>query len=434
MGFILTMKSNNLILITNGYPYNNGESFLKPELNFLAKEFDRVFILSISNKHINKREFPSNVIVVKSSASLAITQKINAIISVIVNIGYYQKLIKEELLNAKKYMVIGSGEKPSAFKISTVILHDLFIALKKKKTVLNIMHEYGLDSSNTLLYSYWLNSSATALSLLKRKNKDVKVVCRGHGSDIYFEMSKNGFYPFRLLNLNTLNRLFMVSNIGRSYNIDMFGNKLNNIETSYLGTFPSYSKMNQSLETKYDMIIVSVSSVIPLKRVTKIPILLSKIENLRIKWMHFGDGELFNNLKATSEELLDGNKNIEYQLKGNVNNKDLMEFYLNNKIDLFLSLSSSEGIPVSMMEAMSFGIPVLSTDVGGISELVNSENGFLVDSSVNYREIIGVIESYMKMNSSQKQLIRSNAFKHWNKYFNAEKNFPIFAKQLKQLL
>lgn len=42
-------------------------------------------------------------------------------------------------------------------------------------------------------------------------------------------------------------------------------------------------------------------------------------------------------------------------------------------------MSDSEGIPVSIMEAMSFGIPVIARNVGGMSEIVNEENGLLLE-------------------------------------------------------
>lgn len=43
-------------------------------------------------------------------------------------------------------------------------------------------------------------------------------------------------------------------------------------------------------------------------------------------------------------------------------------------------MSDSEGIPVSIMEAMSFGIPVIARNVGGMSEIVNEENGLLLEN------------------------------------------------------
>jgi len=45
---------------------------------------------------------------------------------------------------------------------------------------------------------------------------------------------------------------------------------------------------------------------------------------------------------------------------------------------LFINTSSSEGIPVSMMEAQSFGIPILAMDVGGVREIVGPQTGRLL--------------------------------------------------------
>ena len=40
--------------------------------------------------------------------------------------------------------------------------------------------------------------------------------------------------------------------------------------------------------------------------------------------------------------------------------------------------SSSENLPISICEALACGIPVVSFNVGGISEVVNEERGYLV--------------------------------------------------------
>ena len=61
---------------------------------------------------------------------------------------------------------------------------------------------------------------------------------------------------------------------------------------------------------------------------------------------------------------------IDLHLFGHLDNNEIFNMYKNNSYDYFITLSESEGLPVSIMEAISCGIPVIATAVGGITEIV----------------------------------------------------------------
>jgi glycosyltransferase involved in cell wall biosynthesis len=88
-------------------------------------------------------------------------------------------------------------------------------------------------------------------------------------------------------------------------------------------------------------------------------------------------------------------------------------------------LSESEGVPVSIMEAQSFGIPVIATNVGGTSEIVNERVGILLSDNPTRNDVCKALEEVLKSNISR-EFIK----KEWNKISNAERNFSEFASEL----
>ena len=95
---------------------------------------------------------------------------------------------------------------------------------------------------------------------------------------------------------------------------------------------------------------------------------------------------------------------------------------------LFINTSESEGIPVSIMEALSFGIPVIAPDIGGISEIITSGlNGILIDRKDNvvlYAEAMLLITD---MDVNDYLSLRRNARKSWEDKWNSFHNYNNFA-------
>lgn len=55
---------------------------------------------------------------------------------------------------------------------------------------------------------------------------------------------------------------------------------------------------------------------------------------------------------------------------------------LNDYVDLFMLPSDYEGLPISIIEALSYSKPVIASNVGGIGEILNGKNGFAVENTV----------------------------------------------------
>lgn len=102
-----------------------------------------------------------------------------------------------------------------------------------------------------------------------------------------------------------------------------------------------------------------------------------KTEDLDFRLTILGDGPSREKLEQQTKEL-ELSDNVVF--KGFVDQPTIREDLSNS--DLFILPSFAEGIPVSLMEAMAIGVPVITTYVGGISELViDNETGLLCYAS-----------------------------------------------------
>ena len=112
------------------------------------------------------------------------------------------------------------------------------------------------------------------------------------------------------------------------------------------------------------------------------------------------------------------------------NQIEIQEIYKNYYFDFFINTSLYEGLPVSIMEAFSFGIPAIATNVGGTSEIVNSENGVLIDKDFDPKE---VAETIVQIYNNNLNNLRVNAWKTWKEKFDAEKNYERLIDTMKQI-
>jgi glycosyltransferase involved in cell wall biosynthesis len=119
------------------------------------------------------------------------------------------------------------------------------------------------------------------------------------------------------------------------------------------------------------------------------------------------------------------------KLIGPVGHDKVKEYLLNS--DLFILPSFAEGIPVALMEAMAAGVPVISTNITGIPELIeHGVDGLLVQPS-NEIQLADAIELILKKKIDI-DLITWNAREKIKRLYNVEKNTQILASIFQESL
>lgn len=137
--------------------------------------------------------------------------------------------------------------------------------------------------------------------------------------------------------------------------------------------------------------------------------------------------------------ILVGNGSQEAEIKDLINRLNLEDLFIltgfqeNIKsfypiIDVFFLPSLYEGLPMVLLEAMAFNIPVVSMDVGSISELIHEgETGYLINKG-NYHDFVIKLNE-LKSNEKLMKKLGKSAFEHINKNYNIE----VYSKSIENI-
>jgi len=419
-------SDSHLVILCSNFPFGFGEPFLEVELNYLVSRFDKITICTTSSDNKNSDyqfKIPDSIEVISIETNISFTEKLLSLWRVLLDLE-----IRDEIRTIRT-----AYHSPLSWgKLKTMLVSKL-----RAVKIANYLEREVVNSnySQTYLYSYWTDDSALALTYLKRKDSNLITFCRLHGWDLYFERSYYHYLPFRKRLFNGLDGIFAISENGRNYLLSHFNSIIHQgrIYQSRLGI-----KMTDVLKIHTRNFrrfrLLSCSNIIPIKRVELIVQALSHVNNLEIDWIHFGEGAEAMRMKNLANNLLKKKENISFHFPGRIPNWQLLEYYAEHQVDLFISLSRYDGIPVSIMEAMSFGIPSIATDVGGVSEIViNGETGFLLDQEVNPKDVAEVIKKVASMHGSDYEFMRKEAKKMWGTFYSADINYPDFCKRILEL-
>jgi glycosyltransferase involved in cell wall biosynthesis len=217
------------------------------------------------------------------------------------------------------------------------------------------------------------------LSFLSSRSQDgVRLVCTQHGMPESIGANRNPKY--RLLHqlnisllLKSFSKVIAVSSDIRCIFKNTYGYSGDNLMVIHNGTdIPG----THPVKSEREMFVVgSMGRMFPVKDYPLMVEIAREVcrETDKIRFELAGDGPEWAKIKDLVERY---GLEKQFILRGFV--EDLSGFY--QGLDLFLNTSLHEGIPLSVLEAMSFGIPILAPNVGGLKEMINDGvEGYLVN-------------------------------------------------------
>lgn len=412
-----------LLLFTAVYPSVVGaeSNFLDVEIRHLAKAFNRV-ILVPRNIRGTRVPLPEGVEVDESYASfLNNVPRLTLAWLVMQSPYFYREILRHPAI---------------LLHPSEVIRLAAFIAGSQltSRWVKRWIDGNGRPASELIFYTYWFDQAAMGVGLLKNDFfPDLRLVSRAHGYDLYEEYYyKLAYWPCRDVSLSSLDFLYPDSQAGTEYLRVRYPEYSSKFRTSFLGVSdPGF--LNQPSQDGVFR-IASCSMIRPEKRVER---LLEGIRHAaelrpaqRFEWYHIGNGESRDQLQGLANKSFPPNARA--YLPGYSNKQTLIEFYRTTRLDAFVNVSATEGTSVSIMEAISCGLPVIATRVGGNPEIVSQENGILLSPNADPQEIAtALFELIDKPTETKKR--RKMSRKLWSRTYDADRNFSDFVQSLRSL-
>jgi len=393
------------VFLTSRYPYGKTESFIENEISFLSNCFGNVIIISLDSGKGERRKIPNNVNVF----SLGIWD------------NHFLKPLRVLfglLIRIKQCHFTGKG-----IKALIQYWFDKGTSIMIYRRINTIIKRNTIKLNECVFYSYWLDNNAAAISLFKQKKDrghEAIYISRAHGSDLYSERTPFNYLPMQNYCVSNLDYVFPISKHGEQYLKDKYPLYSNKIKSFYLGTsdhgLSKYQSNNQ-------ISFLTCSNIIPLKRLDVFAEAFCELsKRFNVKWFCIGSGSDENKIK----KIIFDNKCTEYvAFMGRLSNMDVMSFYKKNNISYFVNVSKYEGLPVSIMEAMSFGVPSIATNVGAVNEIVNDENGFLIQGS-SKESILTTLEKACSLGKEEENLLRVTARKMWEIKFEDKLNYQSF--------
>jgi len=263
--------------------------------------------------------------------------------------------------------------------------------------IISIVPMLKLIKAKTVLAS-WAFPDGLACAWLKGICK-YRLIIQCLGSDVNVH-SKNNFRKKLLKKSFDLSDGIITVSKALQSEVEKISNKAN-VKTIYNGV--NFSRFTLSVEKFDKLSLIFIGNIIKTKGIYElinaVKIMIKSGENLHLHIV--GNGPELDNIKAL---IVKHGLQESVTVHGTVNHHQVVD--LLQKCHALVLPSYQEGVPNVIMEALACGVPVVATKVGGIPEVVNDNNGVLINDH-NESDVVEGIEKCLSSKWNE-QVIRKS--------------------------
>ena len=366
-------------ILTNAYPYLPGEQFIEDEIGYWA-----------ARPEVEVTVLPA----LASGPARAVPAGIEVSLDMAGTVGpgrlWYVLVALPSALFRRELGQLWRSRKLRAATVGRALLH----VSKVLEQAARLRRHARIHGRIDVAYCYWNETQACAAILAREAGAVRKVVSRVHGFDLYEARRPHGYMPLKRQFIAAFDAIFALSAEASAYLQRTYGAPPERIRISPLGV-PLAGALARPGESG-SLHIVSVSYCLPVKRLDRIidalGLLARRHPDTRISWTHLGGGPLLQETMALATRKLASLGNLACRFAGELPHAAVAAHYREAPVDMLVNASESEGVPVSIMEAMSAGVPVIAPDVGGVASLVSARCGVLLGAQPDAQAIAAAME------------------------------------------
>ncbi len=287
----------------------------------------------------------------------------------------------------------------------------------------DVHKEVGLDLVHANYAVPHALPAYAAREKLKLDGINLPYIVTGHGSDIHTNGSKLDINPLLRLCLNKADALTFVSKDLQRIAEEELGITKESIHIPNFVDTEKFFKKDTNYRKSVDIpdnafVLGHVSNFTPIKEVFRFEYIAQRLKNdgvlSNVYFLMCGEGrdrvELEERIRRIGLE-------SRFRFVGKLDYPEILEAY--NAMDVFLLTSKHEGHPLVFLEAMACEKPLIGTDVGGISEVIDDDIGFLVTSG-KPEEVSKAIQ-YLKNNRDFREGMGGKGLERVRKEYSVER-------------